>query len=72
MGYSSYKKGKDGKPHMLYGMAKWVICNSEAFFRPMYEYFHRKLLERNFGMADVTPLQVLHEQEHCAQMKSCM
>lgn len=85
------KKGKDGKPHMLYGMASagtvawvmyqkfcnslpycrqekdwkqygaaitratmanWVIRNSEAFFRPMYEYFHRKLLERNFAMAD--------------------
>lgn len=85
------KKGKDGKPHMLYGMASagtvawvmyqkfcnslpycrqekdwkqygaaitratmanWVIRNSEAFFRPMYEYFHRKLLERSFAMAD--------------------
>ena len=26
-------------------MANWVIHNSEAFFLPMYEYFHRKLLE---------------------------
>ena len=94
------QKGKDGKPHMLYGMASagtvawvmyqkfcnslpycrqekdwkqygasitratmanWVIRNSDAFFRPMYEYFHRKLLEREFAMADETPLQVLHE-----------
>lgn len=86
------KKGKDGKPHMLYGMASagtvawvmyqkfcnslpycrqekdwkqygaaitratmanWVIRNSEAFFRPMYEYFHRKLLERNFAIATI-------------------
>ena len=105
------KKGKDGKPHMLYGMASagtvawvmyqkfcnslpycrqekdwkqygaaitratlanWVIRNSEAFFRPMYEYFHRKLLERNFVMADETPLQVLHEEGRRAQTKSYM
>ena len=105
------KKGKDGKPHMLYGMASagtvawvmyqkfcnslpycrqekdwkqygaaitratmanWVIRNSEAFFRPMYEYFHRKLLERNFAMADETPLQVLHEEGRRAQTKSYM
>ena len=33
-------------------MANWVILNSDAFFRPMYEYFHRKLLEREFAMAD--------------------
>lgn len=105
------KKGKDGKAHMLYGMASagtvawvmyqkfcnslpycrqekdwkqygaaitratmanWVIRNSEAFFRPMYEYFHRKLLERNFIMADETPLQVLHEEGRRAQTKSYM
>ena len=105
------KKGKDGKSHMLYGMASagtvawvmyqkfcnslpycrqekdwkqygaaitratmanWVIRNSEAFFRPMYEYFHRKLLERNFLMADETPLQVLHEEGRRAQTKSYM
>lgn len=41
-------------------MANWVIHNSEAFFLSMYEYFHRKLLEREFAMADETPLQVLH------------
>lgn len=105
------KKGKDGKPHMLYGMASagtvawvmyqkfcnglpycrqekdwkqygaaitratmanWVIHNSEAFFLPMYEYFHRKLLERGFAMADETPLQVLHEPGRRAQAKSYM
>lgn len=105
------KKGKDGKPHMLYGMASagtvawvmyqkfcnslpycrqekdwkqygaaitratmanWVIRNSEAFFRPMYEYFHRKLLERDFLMADETPLQVLHKEGRRAQTKSYM
>ena len=105
------KKGKDGKPHMLYGMAStgtvawvmyqkfcnglpyfrqekdwkqygasitratmanWVIQNSEAFFLPMYEFFHRKLLEREFAMADETPLQVLHEPDRRAQTKSYM
>ena len=105
------KKGKDGKPHMLYGMvsagtvawvmyqkfcnglpyfrqekdwkqygasitratmANWVIQNSEAFFLPMYEFFHRKLLEQEFAMADETPLQVLHEPGRRAQTKSYM
>ena len=105
------RKGKDGKPHMLYGMvsantvawvmyqkfcnsmpyfrqekdwkqygvsitratmANWVIRNSQAFFLPMYEYFHRKLLERKFAMADETPLQVLQEPGRRAQTKSYM
>ena len=95
-GYSGYQKGKDGRAHMLYGMASagtvaWVMyqkfCNGlpyypsgkgletvwrgdhqsyygklgdpefRSFFLPMYEYFHRKLLERGFVMADETPLQ---------------
>ena len=105
------RKGKDGKPHMLYGMVSantvawvmyqkfcnsmpyfrqekdwkqygvsitratmvnWVIRNSQAFFLPMYEYFHRKLLERKFAMADETPLQVLQEPGRRAQTKSYM
>ena len=105
------KKGKDGRPHMLYGMAcagtvawvmyqkfcnalpyfrqekdwkqygasitrktmaNWVIQNSEAFFLPMYEYFQRRLLEREFAMADETPLQVLHEPGRRAQTQSYM
>ena len=105
------KKGKDGRPHMLYGMAcagtvawvmyqkfcnalpyfrqekdwkqygasitrktmaNWVIQNSEAFFLPMYEYFQRKLLEREFAMADETPLQVLHEPGRRVQTQSYM
>ena len=83
-GNSVTKKGKKGRPHVLYGMpsvgtvarvmyqkfcnalpyfrqekdwkqygasitratmANWVIQNLKAFFSPMYEYFHRKLLE---------------------------
>ena len=53
-------------------MANWVIQNSEAFFLPMYEYFQRKLLEREFAMADETPLQVLHEPGRRAQTQSYM
>lgn len=49
-----------------------AVLNLEAFFHPMYEYFHRKLLERNFAMADETPLQVLHEEGRRAQTKSYM
>ena len=50
-------------------MANWVIRNSEAFFHPMYKYFHRKLLERGFVMADETPLQVLHEAGRRAHIR---
>lgn len=104
-------KGKDGKAHMMYGMASastvawavyqkycngmplyrleqelgrlgakisratlanWVIKNGEAFFTPMYDLFHRKLLSRDFAMADETPVQVLHEPERRAQTRSYM
>ncbi len=104
-------KGKDGKAHMMYGMASastvawvvyqkycngmplyrieqdlyhlgakasratlanWVIKNGGAFFTPMYDFFHRKLLSRDFAMADETPVQVLHEPERRAQTKSYM
>lgn len=71
-----YRQEKDWKQ---YGaaitratMANWVIRNSEAYFRPMYEFFHRKLLKRGFAMADETPLQVLDEPGRCAQTKSYM
>nr|WP_297936094.1 IS66 family transposase [uncultured Blautia sp.] len=104
-------KGKDGKAHMMYGMASastvawiiyqkycngmplyrieqdlgnlgvkigratlsnWVIKNGTAFFTPMYEFFHRRLLERGFAMADETPVQILHEPGRRAQTQSYM
>ncbi len=104
-------KGKDGKAHMLYGMASpstiawviyqkfvnsiplyrqeqdwkrygapitratfasWVIKNSDAFFTPFYEYLRRKLLERDFLMADETPVQVLKEPGKRPESKSYM
>ena len=104
-------KGKDGKPHMLHGMASaqtvayvmyqkfakglplyrqekdyktwgmeipratlgsWIIKNSEDFLTPMYDYFRKKLLERQFVMADETPLQVLKEPDRAPETKSYM
>ena len=53
-------------------MANWVIRNTLDYFTPMYDYFHRKLLKREFAMADETPLQVLHESGRRAQTKSYM
>lgn len=53
-------------------LANWVIKNGEAFFTPMYDLFHRKLLSRDFAMADETPVQVLHEPERRAQTRSYM
>lgn len=60
-GLPYYRQEKDWKQYGVEitraTMANWVIWNSEAFFLPMYEYFHRKLLERGFVMADETPFR---------------
>lgn len=53
-------------------MANWTIQNAAEFFQPMYDFFHRKLMERGFLMADETPVQVLHEEDRRAQTKSYM
>ena len=53
-------------------LANWVIKNGEAFFTPMYDFFHRRLLNREFAMADESPVQVLHEPERRAQTRSYM
>ena len=42
-------------------MASWAIQCNEMYFKPMTDYFHRKLLERSFIMMDETPIQVLDE-----------
>ena len=51
-------------------MENWVIRNTLDYFTPMYDYFHRQLLKREFAMADETPLQVLHKSGRRAQTKS--
>ena len=71
-----YRQEKDWKQYGVSvtraTMANWVIRNSDAFLKPMYDFFCKKLLERQFLMADETPLQVLHESERRAQTKSFM
>ena len=51
-------------------MANWVISNAEDFFRPVYDYFHRRMLQRKFLMGDETPTQVLKEPERDPETKS--
>ena len=51
-------------------MASWIIYCAENYFLPMYEYLHRKLLERRYLMADETPIQVLKEEGRRPQSKS--
>lgn len=51
-------------------MANWVITCSENYLNPMFEYMRRKLLERQFLMADETPLQVLKEPDKRPESKS--
>ena len=51
-------------------MASWIIYCAENYFLPMYEYLHRKLLERRYLMADETPVQVLKEEGRRPQSKS--
>lgn len=51
-------------------MANWIITCSRNYLKPVYDYFHRKLLKRHFLMADETPVQVLKEPGQRPQSKS--
>lgn len=53
-------------------MANWIIYCSSHYFTPLYDYFHRKLLERQFLMADETRVQVLKEPGRSAESDSFM
>jgi len=53
-------------------LANWIIYCADKYFSPMYEYFHRQLLKRQFLMADETTVQVLNEPERRPQSKSYM
>ena len=53
-------------------LASWINVCSEEYFAPIYEYFHRLLLGREFAMADETRLQVLKEPERRAEVNSFM
>lgn len=58
-GLPLYRQEKDWKE---YGaaisrttLANWIIYSAEHYFRPLYDYFHRQLLLREFLMADENP-----------------
>ena len=42
-------------------LGRWIKICSDEYFVPIYEYFHRLLLRREFAMADETRIQVLKE-----------
>ena len=39
-------------------LANWIIYCADNYFRPMYDYLHRQLLQRKYLMADETRIQV--------------
>lgn len=51
-------------------MAGWIITCARDYLQPVYNYFHRQLLERHFLMADETPIRVLKEPDRRPQSKS--
>ena len=51
-------------------MASWSVDCNDLYFRPMTEFFHRKILERMFIMMDETPIQVLKEPGKTPESKS--
>ena len=75
-GMPLYRQEKDWKE---YGaaisrttLANWIIYSAEHYFRPLYDYFHRQLLLREFLMADETRVQVLKEPGRSAESQSFM
>ena len=53
-------------------MANWVIGCTSKYLKVLYDYCHRLLIEREFAMADETPVQVLKEEGREATSKSYM
>ena len=53
-------------------MANWVIGCTSKYLKVLYDYCHRQLIEREFAMADETPVQVLKEEGREATSKSYM
>ena len=51
-------------------MARNVIAVAKECFKPMFDYFHRELLKRQFIMMDESPVQVLKEPNKRPQSKS--
>ena len=53
-------------------LGRWIKICSDEYFAPLYEYFHRLLLNRQFAMADETRIQVLKEPERNPETESYM
>ena len=51
-------------------LGRWLKVCSDEYFAPLYEYFHRLLLGREFGMADETRWQVLKEPDRAPETQS--
>ena len=60
-----YRQEKDWKQMGAFlsrgTLGRWIKICSDEHFVPIYEYFHRLLLGREFAMADETRFQVLKE-----------
>lgn len=71
-----YRQEKDWKQYgaMLSRtrLANWIIVCADEYFVPVYEYFHRLLLKREFLMADETRIQVLKESDRNPETESYM
>lgn len=53
-------------------MSNWIIYCAENYFKPIYDYLHMLLLQREFAMADESPIQVLKEEGRPPTSKSYM
>lgn len=75
-GMPLYRQEKDWKQYGIElsrsTLANWIIYCASNYFDPVYDFFHRKLLEREFLMADETTTQVLDEPGRRPQSKSYM
>ena len=56
---SLYRQEKDCKEYgsviSRTALANWIIYSAEHYFRPLYDYFHRQLLQRKFLIAAAPP-----------------
>lgn len=53
-------------------LANWILYCAGNYFPPLYDYFHRELIKRQFLMADETRVQVLKEAGRNAETDSFM
>lgn len=61
-----------GVPFNRATLANWILYCAGNYFAPLYDYFHRELVRRQFLMADETRIQVLKEPGRNAETDSFM